>query len=252
MIEKKAGIYAVDKLRKILLFQPDFNFGSKTIGRQMMRQAEELGLFPEAQFGSRHGTSAAQQLLNKVCLFELSRVQKLPLGYCSTDAKSCYDRIVHSFASLAMRKWGVPKVVAHTMFGVIASTSNCVQTGFGESSGCYSHPPSEPFQGVGQGNGAGPAIWTAVSSPLLAYLDSRGHGVTLQTPLSREVIQVSSLAFVDDTDVVVGIPEGDSSLDESIVYTLSQQVADWAGALRVSEGAIVPEKSFHWILNYVN
>ena len=221
MIEKKAGIYAVDQLRTILLFQPDFNFGNKAIGRQMMRQAEELGLIPESQYGSRHGKSAAQQLLNKVCLFELARAQQVPLGYCSTDAKSCYDRIVHSFASLAMRKWGVPKVVAQTMFGVIASMSHRVQTGYGESSEYYSHPSLEPFQGVGQGNGAGPAIWAAVSSPLLEFLDSRGRGIRLQTPLSRETIQVSSLAFVDDTDLMSGIPEGDSSLDESIIHTLS-------------------------------
>jgi hypothetical protein len=119
MIEKKAGVYDMDKLRTILLFHPEFNFGNKAIGRSMMGQAERLDLMPEAQYGSRHGKSASIQVLNKVLLFELSRVQYVPLGYCSTDAKSCYDRIVHSFAALAMRRLGVPKEVTVAMFSVI-------------------------------------------------------------------------------------------------------------------------------------
>jgi len=189
---------------------------------------------------------------NKVCLFELSRFQQVALGYCSTDAKSCYDRIVHSFASLAMRKWGVPKFVALTMFDVISLISHFVQTGFGVSSASYSHPPEELFQGVGQGKGAGPAIWAAVSAPLLEYLDSRDRGVTFHSSLSQAVVQISALAFVDDTDVVVGIPEGESCLHDDIIQRLTEQVKDWSGVLRVSGGAIVPEKSFYWILNYVN
>jgi len=174
MIEKTAGVYNVDKLRTILLFQPDFNFGNKVIGRAMMKQTEECHLMPESQYGSRYGKSAAQQVLNKVCLFELSRVQNVPLGYCSTDAKSCYDRIVHIFAALSMRKLGVPKVVVTSMLEQVKSMAHYISTGFGVSSFSYSHPPSDPFQGVGQGNGAGPAIWAAVSAPLLEYLDSRG------------------------------------------------------------------------------
>lgn len=61
MIEKKAGVYSVDKLRTILLFQSEFNFGNKSIGRGMMHQAESLHLIPESQYGSRHGKSSAQQ-----------------------------------------------------------------------------------------------------------------------------------------------------------------------------------------------
>ena len=252
MLEKKPGVYNVDKLRTILLFQPDFNFGNKAIGRGMMTQAESLHLIPEAQYGSRHGKSASQQLLNKVCLFELSRIQCVSMGYCSTDAKSCYDRIVHSFATLALRRWGVPKQVAITMFDVVSSMVHLVQWGFGESTQSYSHPINDPFQGVGQGNGAGPAIWTAVSAPLLEFLESRGRGVVFQSPISRERFSISSLALVDDTDVVSGIPEDAPMLDENIIQVLSSQVKDWEGAVRVTGGALVPEKSFYWLLNNTN
>ena len=251
MIEKKAGVYNVDSLRTILLFQPDFNFGNKVIGRMMMQQAELLHLMPEAQYGSRHGKSVSQQLLNKVLLFDLSRMQHKALGYCSTDAKSCCDRIVHSFAGLSLRRLGIPKEVVTTMLDVVKSMRHFISTGFGVSKVTYSHPYGDPFQGVGQGNGAGPAIWAAMSAPMLDYLSSRGRGVVFRSPLSRETIQVSGLAFVDDTDIVSGVPDDVSTLDDDVIHVLTDQVNDWAGALRVSGGAIVPGKSFYWILNYL-
>jgi hypothetical protein len=252
MIEKKPGVYDVDKLRTILLFHPEFNFGNKAIGRSMMGQAERLLLMPEAQYGSRHGKSASTQALNKVLLFELSRVQQIPMGYCSTDAKSCYDRIVHSFVALAMRRLGVPKEVTLTMFGVIKDMSHHVRTGYGESEGAYTSPPSEPFQGVGQGNGAGPAIWAAVSAPLLEFLHSRRRGVTFRSPITDEYTCVSAMVFVDDADIIGGLETEDSSLDDDLRRILQAQVSDWANALRVSGGAIVPEKSFYWSLNYTH
>ena len=240
MIEKKSGVYDVNKLRTILLFHPEFNFGNKAIGRSMMAQAERYQLIPEAQYGSRHGKSASVQLLNKVLLFELSRAQHVPLAYCSTNAKSCYDRIVHSFAALAMRRLGVPKAATLTMFGVIKDMSHYVRTGFGDSDGFYSSNLLEPFQGVGQGNGAGPAIWAAVSAPLLEFLHSRKRGASFRSPISHEQFSISSMAFVDDVDIIGRLETSTSSLDEDLLELLTHQVDDWAEVLRVSGGGYCP------------
>ena len=249
MIEKKAGNYNVEQLRTILLFQPDFNFGNKLIGRAMMSQAERLGLMPEAQYGSRRSKSASLQLCNKVLLFELARMQLIPLGYCSTDAKSNYDRIIHSFAVLAMCRLGVPREVALCMFRGIQGMAHKVRTGFGDSALAYSSHDNDPFQGVGQGNGAGPAIWAAVSAPLFQYMDSRRKGVVFRSPLSGEESSVSCLAFVDDTDVIAGAGAG--VLDEDISTATQDQLQAWERILRVTGGAVVPEKSFFWTMNFV-
>lgn len=249
MIEKKAGQYRVDQLRTILLFQPDFNFGNKLIGKAMMGQAERLGLLPEAQYGSRRAKSASVQLTNKVLLFELARMQAVPLGYCSTDAKSNYDRIVHSFAVLAMCRLGVPHKVALCMFRVLQGMAHTVRTGFGDSELTYSSNSHDPFQGVGQGNGAGPAIWAAVSAPLFRYMDSRQKGVSFVSPLSGEKFSVSCLAFVDDTDLIAGA--GSVALDEDIRGLTQEQLQQWERILRVTGGALVPEKSFFWMMNFV-
>jgi len=56
--------------------------------------------------------------------------------------------------------------------------------------------------GIGQGNGAGPAIWAVVSTPILDILRSMGFGFSYITPISNQFIRFVGFAFVDDTDLL--------------------------------------------------
>jgi hypothetical protein len=48
MLEKKKGVYNIDKLRAILLYEADFNQNNKRLGRDMLAMAEEFNaLAPE-------------------------------------------------------------------------------------------------------------------------------------------------------------------------------------------------------------
>ena len=48
-----------------------------------------------------------------------------------------------------------------------------LRTGFGDSSSYYSSNTKYPYQGMGQGNGASPAIWILVSSLLINMLKEK-------------------------------------------------------------------------------
>ena len=102
MIEKKGKGNKVGDLRTINLMEAGFNFNNKTMTRDILYCAERNDLLPKEQCGSRHGHCASKQASNKRLLFDLAHLLRRPLGVCSTDAKSCYDRILHSFASLAL------------------------------------------------------------------------------------------------------------------------------------------------------
>ena len=52
-INKKEGIYDVEAMRKNQLFSAAFNMNNKTIGKEVMRRAEELNLISEKQSGFR-------------------------------------------------------------------------------------------------------------------------------------------------------------------------------------------------------
>jgi hypothetical protein len=47
-----------------------------------------------------------------------------------------------------------------------------------------------PWQGLGQGNRAGPQIWAVVSTPVLNYLRNERYGVALKTSISGDVIRL--------------------------------------------------------------
>ena len=107
---------------------------------------------------------------------------------CSNDAKSCYDRIIHAIASMAMQRLGLPIEPITCMIITIQQMEHIIRTGFGDSDMTMSGAEETdiPFQGILQGNGSGPVLWLAVSSPLIEMMRTRGHGIKYQTPLSYE------------------------------------------------------------------
>ena len=96
----------LDKLRTIVLFESDFNHENKRLGREAMTLALDKGLVKDEQY-SRPGRSAQDNALNKRLMFDYLRLRKQSFGVCACDLKSCYDRIVHNAAALALRRAGV-------------------------------------------------------------------------------------------------------------------------------------------------
>ena len=60
---KKQGLYLVEKLRTIVLFEPDFNWLNKLLGWTMMNFAENHGQLAPEQYGSRKYHKAIDQVV---------------------------------------------------------------------------------------------------------------------------------------------------------------------------------------------
>jgi hypothetical protein len=105
-----------------------------------------------------------------------------------------------------------------------------------------------PLHGIGQGNGAGPAIWAVLSTPLLNLLRSKGCGCEFLSPISLTPYNSVGYAFVDDTDVI------ESKLDmvdyNNAVSKLQITVDTWEGGLKATCGAIVPEKTYWYLIDF--
>ena len=56
---------------------------------------------------------------------------------CSNDAKSCYDLIGHTQASLSMQRLGVPRSIINCLFTTLQEAIHKVRTGFGVSKAHY-------------------------------------------------------------------------------------------------------------------
>ncbi len=170
MILKKAGLIQVDSLRTIVLFQADCNYAFKYLGREMMSSVEKNSSLAPEQYGSRKNHRSIDLATNKTISNDLLRQQKSPGAICSNDAKSCYDLIWHTPASLAMQRQGVPKSAVTCMFTTLQELKHKVRTAYGDSESTYGGSEVVPMHGVMQGNGAGPAIWAVVSTPILSML----------------------------------------------------------------------------------
>ena len=152
----------------------EFNINNKKLGREMMQHAENNNVLPPEQYGGRKQHRAVIAALNKRLTMDLLRMRRQSGALCSNDAKSCYDRIVHSFASIAMRRLGAHPPAVQSMLQTIQEAKHHIITAFGPSDNHFGSGRHPPLQGLGQGNGGAPAGWTAVSTPLINMMRSSG------------------------------------------------------------------------------
>ncbi len=141
----------------------------------------------------------------------------------------------------------------HSHWQVLESTlqnaRHRVRTGYGDSTSSYGGSKwSTPMHGIGQGNGAGPAIWAVLSTPLLNLLFTKGCGCEFICPISQTPYNSVGYAFVDDTDVI------ESKLDmmdhREAKNKLQIAVDTWEGGLKATCGAVVPEKTFWYLIDF--
>lgn len=203
MIQKKAMVDLVHKLRTIVLTEADFNFNNKLLGKRTLRHAEVNNLLPKEQYGSRKGKSAINHALHKRLTYDIMRQGRCDGVLCSNDAKSCYDRMIHLVVMLAYRRLGVPSPPVQSMLESIQNMTHIIRTSFGDSKVTISSKGTLiPYTGSLQGNGASPCSWVVVSAVLINMLRSAGKGGYFYSPISNMELHIIGFAFVDDTDLI--------------------------------------------------
>ena len=204
MILKKQGNTNVDKLRTLVLFESDFNHNNKFLGRSMMHHMIDNNLIADEQY-SAPGRKCINHVINRHLYFDNLRYQKTSGAMAAVDLKSCYDRVSHSPAFLAMRSYGLPKEPIISMFQSIQhmryytiTAHGISKTSFGGLEPGFSAAPN----GLGQGNGCAPTAWSIVSSKMFEVMHKRGASTVITSPLTQTEIDVCGFAYVDDTDLV--------------------------------------------------
>ena len=111
----------------------EFNINNKKLGRNMMQHAEHHKLVAPKQYGGRKHHQSIIAALNKQLTMDLLHMRRQPGALCSNNAKSCYDQIVHSFASIAMRRLGAHPGAVQCMLKTIQQAKHHIITAFGPS-----------------------------------------------------------------------------------------------------------------------
>ena len=249
MLPKKPNEWRPSKLRLTSLLMPDFNHNNKILGRAAMKWAERKKLLAPEQYGSRKKLSAAKHALNKRLMLDILRQQRRPGVLCANDAKACYDRILHFAAYVSLRKAGLKREAVISMLEPIRKLKHFIRTAYGDSNTAYGGDEWERDpSGICQGNGAGPAIWALVSSPLLDVLRESGYGAKLHAAIGKTYLHLSGFAFVDDADT---IQTGNLGETTTTVLNKAQKELDlWEECIRATGGGLEGEKSDFAVINF--
>ena len=248
-ILKKAGVYDIDKMRTITLMDAAYNMNNKQLGKDLLSHAEKLGNLAREQYGSRKNHQACTAATNKVLTMDLLRLRRQAGALCSNDAKSCYDRIVHSVAALSMLRQGAPKGAVNSLLLTLQRAKHKIRTGFGVSAKHYGSLRWPPLQGLGQGNGVAPTGWAVISTVLIHMMRTALFGLQITTCLSAVLISFLCYAFVDDTDLVHTGPTVDTP-GADILKDMQRFVTHWEGGLRATGGALRVDKSYWYLIDF--
>jgi hypothetical protein len=142
-------------------------------GRHMVDGAEKQNHLHEGQWGSCPGRSAHDALLHKILTYKIARLTRTPLATFDNDAKSCYDRIVMSFALMLWQKHDVPQSMCMMAAMSLLTAEYSIKTKYGVSTGTYSLTADHPTHGPGQGSRMAPALWLIICCLLFEAMTTR-------------------------------------------------------------------------------
>ena len=244
LIHKRANDNRVDRLRPILLFDLEANMHNKRLGKEAMQRAEEChGIAPE-QYGSRKKKAADIQALNTRLFYDYVQLKRTPATSLFIDLVSNYDLVAHNIATLALQRVGTPKAPICCMFSTLQDMVHTVRTAYGDSIDSYGGDLwilklEPPPQGLGQGNGAAPATWALVSSPLLNVLRSKGYGVVFKCAISKKEFKIVGYCFVDDSTIIQMAPTPETPTEETV--KIAQSELDIYAGLAAATGGKVSQ-----------
>jgi len=243
ILEKKEGNIHINNLQAILLMEGDFNRAMKILlGSHMICLAQHLALIPAECYGSHPGCTAIQVSLGRTLTADVTRQSWATLAVASVDCRTCYDSVSHPPVSITCQRLGVSPAILETIFSSIQSMNIFLHTAHGDSSSLCNGISFTglPFQGVCQGNGAGPALWLTTSIPLIESLCHHGHLATFMSPISHHQVLLVGFLYVNNCDRLAfgvhNIPHN------QVISALQNNILLWQGGLRAT-GAPYPLKN---------
>ncbi len=99
---------------------------------------------------------------------------------------------------------------------------------------------------IGQGNGAGPQIWAAVSTPLFNIMRQECFVVQFICALLHQHKILDRLAFID-TDLIVNDKTNKSV---EVIEKMQNSLMMWHGLLWATGGELVPDKCFWYMIDF--
>ena len=113
------------------ILDTEFNQSNKKIGKEGMDNTINLGKLAPEQFAVKN-TSAIEDIVFKRCIIDHQQSKHKCLALTSLDLASCYDRIIHTAAALALLRVDITHNRINSMFISIQRMVHQVRTMYGD------------------------------------------------------------------------------------------------------------------------
>lgn len=118
-------------------------------------------------YSNQLGFSALDQVFLEEIQNDHCRVTRYSQIKTDVESASCYDRIVPSFGSLDLRKYGLHSNTCLVQGKTLEEMRYNLQTGYGIFLEHYKNSLCTLIYGKGQGRAASPIIWVVILNTLL-------------------------------------------------------------------------------------
>jgi hypothetical protein len=129
----------------------------------MMQQVVQDGPIPQEVFAKKH-SHCNHAILTKQLFYNSSRTLHHPAGLGECNFGDCYAHAAHTPTSITIQSWSIPKSAIRVLLSSLQTMQYGLKTRFGKSEECYEGTDSSPTFGLGQGSGASPPAFIALSS----------------------------------------------------------------------------------------
>jgi hypothetical protein len=173
-------------------------------------------------------------VLTKQFFCNSSRVLHHPAGLGECDFGDCFNEAAHPPTSIALQCWGIPKTAIQVLSTTIQTMQYVLKTGFGESSDSYGRTSIAPNSGLGQGSGALPPGFLALSSLIVNAYRRTGHGAKVLSLYTRQLFHLTAVMYVDDTNLLHWPGASDIDCDK-LIEAIQHATTDY-GRLTIASG----------------
>jgi hypothetical protein len=202
LLEKFFGNIYIDKMQAICLLEADYNWLNKYVfAKRMIDRAFQEDIVPVKQF-AKQGSQAPEGGVASGLFCDIARALHRTAAIESVDFANCYDTVSHPIASIALQSFKVRKVMIAMMLSVLQTMKWYLKTAFGQSLTFFGGSQDDPSMGFGQGNGAAPPGFLAVSALLIKAYRRQGHGAWFTPGLARDAFILAAVIYVNDSNLL--------------------------------------------------
>ncbi len=143
-----------------------------------MQQAIHADAVPQECIAKKN-SHCNYAVLTKQFFCNSSQIWHHPVGLGECNFGDCYDRAAHPPTSIALPSWGIPVTAIRVLLTLMQVMQYFLKTGFRESLESYRGTPTNPNSVLGQGSGASPPGFLALSLLIVNAYRCQGHGANV-------------------------------------------------------------------------